>query len=444
MITKKDAPEVVAEQHHMIQAANGVDYVIIPPDFKPNTHPDAQWFKTAGLGIFLHWGLSSVEGACDISWGMMNGVDGPRKLGITPTRYYDQAKNFNPQNYHPEKWLAKAAEAGATYAVLTTKHHDGFALWPSKYGDLNTKNYMDGRDLVRTFVEACRKVGLKVGLYFSPPDWYYCRDYMGFNYPGQPNVDMDHQPTEIPTAPEGFGKQLVNYTRHQIEELLTNYGTIDILFFDGCVNKEFGNCHIAIPMNRLRELQPGMVVNPRMHGYGDYITPEAEMPEEKPSQLWELCDISDMNAWGYLKDDLRTYFPTSKMIGRLHHCRAWGGNYLINIAPGPDGDLPVEGYRLLDELKGWIDSCGAAIKGALPGGYPDTCNVPETIDDNKHYLYVAPENRSDLVLKTSKCPTRVTLLRSGQNLPFEFDGKQVTIKVASELRSSLGDIAAVL
>jgi alpha-L-fucosidase len=254
---------------------------------------------------------------------------------------------------------------------------------------------------------------------------------------------MNHQPVAIPPAPKEFGRQLVEYTRNQIEELLTNYGKIDILFFDGCVRKEFSDSHIAISMERLRELQPGMVVNPRMHGYGDYITPEGNLPESRPTQMWELCDISDKNAWGYLRDDLRTYFPTSKMIGRLHHCRAWGGNYLINIAPGADGDLPIEGYRLLDELKSWMDRCGVAIHGAKPGGYPETCTVPETIANNRHFLYVAPEDGPSLVLQTIKRPSRVTLLSSDRELAFEWDGKQVTLDIAPELRDSLGDIAAV-
>src|SRR5581483_11974790 len=125
-------------------------------------HPDAQWYGDAGLGLFIHWGIASVKGI-NISWSMIEGLDG-KPMQITPNDYWAMAKNFNPTNYNPDKWLKAARDAGFTYAVLTTRHHEGFALWPSDYGDFSTKNYMGGRDLVKDYVEACRKNGLKVGL----------------------------------------------------------------------------------------------------------------------------------------------------------------------------------------------------------------------------------------------------------------------------------------
>jgi alpha-L-fucosidase len=340
------AAKIVSEQHDMIHAANGLAQA--PVGFKPNQHPDAQWFYTAGLGMFVHWGLSCVDGETDLSWGMIKQRPGMNtRFRVTPPKYYSQVERFDPQNYDPEKWLAKAAEAGFQYAVLTTKHHEGFAMWPSEHGDLNTKNHMRGRDLVRPFVDACRNVGLKVGLYFSPPDWWYCRNHMSFSYPDQPPVDFHHCPAVIPKPPPEFGERLVRYTRNQIEELLSNYGSIDIMFFDGCVSPDFSDSHVAISMERLRELQPGMLVNPRMHGYGDYLTPESHMPETKPAGFFEFCDISDKNAWGYLNNQKRDYFSTSRFIGRLAQCRAWGGNYLLNFGPDPDGDLPPEAYNAI-------------------------------------------------------------------------------------------------
>ncbi|HEX7844451.1 MAG TPA: alpha-L-fucosidase, partial [Chitinophagaceae bacterium] len=156
------------------------------------SHPDAQWYPDAGLGLFIHWGLSSVKDL-DASWPMITGwglasikldsaemarVIRERQYNIndsrpvlTPNEYWSMAKEFNPKNYDPDKWMKAAKEAGFTYAVLTTKHHEGFAMWPSKYGNFNTSNYMGGKDLVKPFIEACRKYGIKVGLYFSPPDW---------------------------------------------------------------------------------------------------------------------------------------------------------------------------------------------------------------------------------------------------------------------------------
>lgn len=193
-----------------------------------NDNPGAQWFPKAGLGLFLHWGLSSVltehnPRVGDISWPMIVGkwghaaitdpqeqarilrdhdwnFDG-RPPAITPNHYWAAAQDFHPQKYDPDRWLKAAQKAGFTYAVLTCRHHEGFALWPSQYGHFSTKNYLGGRDLVKPFVAACRKYGLKVGLYYSVPDWYFDRDYFNFmfygtarNNPWLPELDANLQP----------------------------------------------------------------------------------------------------------------------------------------------------------------------------------------------------------------------------------------------------------
>jgi alpha-L-fucosidase len=131
----------------------------------PNPHPEAQWFPDASLGLFMHWGIHSVTGA-QPSWDMIAHYPYGGRVS-PPDKYYAMADQFNPQKYDPDKWMKAAKEAGFTYAVLTTRHHDGYALWPSKYG-IGTKQYMNGRDLLKPYVDACRANGLKVGFYFSP------------------------------------------------------------------------------------------------------------------------------------------------------------------------------------------------------------------------------------------------------------------------------------
>ena len=141
--------------------------------FSRTTHPGAAWFyQPVQLGLFIHYGISVVHGDADISWSMMDDpVRRAKGNGVlTPREYWAMAEQFNPQNYEPKKWLQAAKDAGFTYAVFTTRHHDGFSMWPSEVSDFSTKNYMNGRDLVKEYVDACREVGLKVGLYFSPPD----------------------------------------------------------------------------------------------------------------------------------------------------------------------------------------------------------------------------------------------------------------------------------
>jgi alpha-L-fucosidase len=164
-----------------------------------NTHPDAQWFPDAGLGLFIHWGLASVKGTGDLSWGML--ANKPWKdQTVTPNTYYGWARDWKPDKVDYDSLLAQAKAAGFTYAVMVTKHHDGFALWPTDQGDLGTKQFLGGRDFVKEFVEACRKHGLKVGLYYSPPDWWFDRAYKNFAMRG-PSLDMDHQPVQLPKKP---------------------------------------------------------------------------------------------------------------------------------------------------------------------------------------------------------------------------------------------------
>lgn len=165
-----------ADEARAQHVAIGVNDEIKKEKYERTQHPNAQWFGKAALGLFIHWGISSVHGGGDISWMMMaNCGSNSGKATLTPTDYYALADRFHPEKYDPDKWIHAAAEAGFTYAVLTTKHHDGYAMWPSAFGEIGVRKSLPGRDLVRPFVKACRKYGLKVGLYYSPPDWYYNR-----------------------------------------------------------------------------------------------------------------------------------------------------------------------------------------------------------------------------------------------------------------------------
>ncbi len=229
-------------QHDII----GIDQV--DSCYARTDHPDAQWFPEAGLGMFLHWGLSSVDGNMDLSWGMM--ANTPWDGGhfnfnkMRPSAYWQLAERFNPEAYEPITWLQAAAAAGVRYVVLTAKHHEGFALWPSECGNFNTKNYMRGRDLLQEYVAACRACGLKVGFYYSPPDWYWCREYMSFNYGNGtwPQEWMDRFPESYSLVPKqawdenweartppdpmpaDFEQEFARYIRGQVWELLSNYG----------------------------------------------------------------------------------------------------------------------------------------------------------------------------------------------------------------------------
>ena len=322
-----------------------------------NSHPGAQWFGSAGLGLFIHWGISSAHGGIDLSWGMMANTpwdEGAKNRNkITPAEYFRLAERFDPGHYDPDRWLAAAAKAGFRYAVMTTRHHDGYAMWPSGYGDFGTRTHLGGRDLVRPYVDACRRNGLKVGLYYSPPDWYWNRNYTSFDFrsfddsgyiPGRQAFGLNHEPVNIPPKPDGWDERYCAYIRDQVVELLTLYAPVDIIWFDGGPE--------VISIEEIRKFNGGILVNPRMHGHGDFKTPECVMPDKPIEGWWELCESWAECGWGYEKRGGEIYRPLDWMLGRLRPVRRMGGNYLINVSPRPDGTLPEPYYQRMAELAG--------------------------------------------------------------------------------------------
>lgn len=355
------ANQIVAGQHEIIGNTSSEGMT-----FARTTHPGAQWYyQPVQLGLFIHFGISAVHGDVDISWGMM---DDPvrRAKGngvVTPREYWAMAEQFNPQSYEPKKWLQAAKDAGFTYAVFTTRHHDGFSMWPSEVSDFSTKNYMNGRDLVKEYVDACREVGLKVGLYFSPPDWKFDQKYRSFmsgshsaSYPDRPNKDIDHQVIDgdLPEMPVEHFDRYIAYMNAQVRELLTNYGQIDLIWFDGSV----ADISKAITIEEIRALQPQIIVNDRLWGWGigDYNSKfECHLPKEDPGMPWETCQIWHVGGgWSYVRNADK-YRKLEITLQQYETCKKWGGNLLLNIAPDKDGVVPEAYYKAVKEF-------GEAIK----------------------------------------------------------------------------------
>ncbi|MBN1864356.1 MAG: alpha-L-fucosidase [Victivallales bacterium] len=423
------------------------------------THPDAQWFGNAGLGLFLHWGISSVRGEGDISWSMIrpppgavqkclekHGPQGPGKV-FTPADYWAQAERFTADRYDPDKWLAAARCSGFKYAVLTTKHHDGFALWPSAYGEFSTRNYLGGRDLVGEYVTPCRSNGLKVGLYFSMPDWYWSRRLMSFHYEtidhfrkrtcetDKTYLGLRHEPVVLPFMPDDEYREWTagfrEFCKDQIEELLTRYGKIDLFWFDGSEPD-------AITKERIHELQPGIVVNDRM-GFGDYITPEGVFPKKKPQGWWEECHVWNEGGWGYRSHEI--YKPTGWVTAELARIRAWGGNFLLNMAPDSHGELPPVAYRRLDELAAWMRHSRESIENTTLGSWPERCNVPVTCRDNIWYLHVSWIWDGAVVIRdVTRKPESVEILRTGKPVVFSSAESNLSFQLPLGDVSGLGEV----
>lgn len=473
----KDA-EVVAAEHGRIGAGKeiGGDHT---------QHPDAQWYPDAGVGLFLHWGISAPRGMY-ISWPMIPGkalskkrIEDPqereriiremdynlgKKIVITPTEYWSMAKDFNPDNYHPEQWLQKAKDAGFTYAVLTAKHHDGFAMWPSAYGHFNTRNYMGGRDLIRPYVEACRKVGLKVGLYFSGPDWYFDRDYMNFlNWravklnPEFPPLGPDLKPRTPKATDEELAMHHAEFGRlvkGQVEELLTHYGKIDLIWFDG--HPPIPNSKSVISQERIRELQPGIVINPRLHGKGDYITYERHLPEARPEKIqWaEFCNPWN-GVWSYVE---RPYKPLGDVTSELARCRAWGINYLLGIGPMGNGDLPPEAYENIERFGNWMKNRREAFYDVRPLPVGEASSTLAAAKQNIRYLYLLPPQKkkdetkehavlavdSAVVLEGVAAPRSAHMLSDGGKLDFDYTDRKMTIHVPERYRTDQVEVVRVV
>jgi len=424
------------------------------------TNPDAQWYPDAGLGLFIHWGIASVKGI-NISWSMMGSPDG-KPAQITPNDYWAMAKDFNPQHYDPDRWLKAAKDAGFVYAVLTTRHHEGFALWPSAYGDFSTKNYMGGRDLVKDYVEACRRNGLKVGLYYSPPNWYFERDYKNFSrQKGAPPIGPDGQPRTTKKTPEETAAHTKAYAamvRGQIEELLTRYGKIDLLWFDGKVPGVTGE--EVIPVERIRQLQPGIVINGRLHGHGDFINYERTLTTDKAGDGWaEYCNTWTP-YWPYVTG--AKFRAPGFIIGQYVTCRSLHINYLPDVGPMSDGQMPDEVYQNFAVLRDWMKLNGESVRGGQPLPAGESASVPATASGRMRYLFALPKFKNNgangqvyeedllppedvsLTLNGVAEPASVKLLGDGRPLVFGYSNRTLTVQLPAGRRTKLVDVVQVV
>ena len=433
-MSKNQAASEVKGQHDAI----GVAHVTEQKGLS-NPDPCAAWFPEAGLGLFIHWGISTVKATLDLSWGMICGwefasrrvtadevaqINMPlagRKIGkhFTPNQYFALAKDFKGERFDADSLIRKAKESGFRYAVFTTRHHDGFAMWPSKFGDFSTRNYLGGRDFVREYVNACRKHGLKVGLYYSPPDWHFNRNYMSFlvqtaktRNPELPYLDADYNPTVLPgeAAQKVQNEKYGAYVAGQIEELLTEYGKIDLLWFDGGMPEGY-----VYPMEKIRELQPGIVVNPRLHGTGDFETCEVKEAEGRPLGWWEYCTMWMARGWAYMKGV--PYRPLSEITAEYARTVAWGGNYLPDIGPMADGTLPPEALQTLDGFAAWRSTHLEAFVNTRPLE-GEHCSRPASQKGNRRYLYIIPTAGGEIRLDTESTVTEAYLLDSRETVAF--------------------------
>jgi alpha-L-fucosidase len=413
--------------------------------FERTEHPDAQWFPDAGFGLFMHWGIHSVAGL-EPSWAMMKNcpwqADYIEYLGWTKFQnrdsYYSLRNDFKPRQYDPDKWIKAAADAGMKYAVITSKHHDGYALWPSEFGENSTKQFMGGRDLLRPYVDACRKYGVKIGFYFSPRDWGYPGFPQSMDYTAKYEFPPDWTEKKNSEAFERF----YEYTVGQISEILTRYGKIDVIWFDGMGWTGIDDIHTEKTLAWIRQLQPHILINPRWsYGTGDYETPEGSLPDGPPEGWWENC-VSWCGHWGYSPH--ADFLPNLWVMTKLVKARSWGGNFLLNVGPDGNGEMRDEYYGQLDEIGEWMKICGTSLIGAgAVRNWQDFSNVPITRRDNVWYLHVLPTHEGRIVLTGVPEPDRADHLNTGVKLTwynYDKESKTLTVNMPMTMRNNLNDV----
>lgn len=396
-----------------------------------NTHPDAQWFPEVGFGLFIHFGLAAVDGGIDLSWGMY--ANKPWEDGeITPADYWKLADQWNPIKFNADELVLNAKKTGFKYIVFTTKHHDGYTLWPSQYGSLGVKQKMKGRDLVKEFTDACHKYGLKVGLYYSPPDWLFDANYINWDYSGKSIMDIHHKKiNQLPLKPSGHDQNRRKMVANQMRELLTQYGRIDLFWLDG------GNGEIS--NDEIRKLQPGIVINRRNAEPGDYGDSEGTVPNKRFTGWFETCDPCwPSRWWSYSTSDRMD--SGADVIEKLIILRAWGGNYLANLGPCGDGSLSSEALQAWKEIEKWMSHSGESIYNVTGGSFPEGANQPTTLKNDTIYVHAFPNFHKKIILKNiAHSPKNVKLLRTDSDIPFTFINGEVWIHIPAVLRTRMVD-----
>lgn len=377
-----------------------------------------EWFRKAKLGIFIHYGIYAV-GDVSESWSFHNGQ-------ISHEDYMKQCGGFTASRYDPKAWAELFVRAGARYAVMTSKHHDGVALFDTKYSDLSVvKKTPAGRDLVQEYVEAMRAAGLKVGLYYSLLDWTderYRSVYPEGAKPEDCLQDVFGSPAGGPEDPQKW-QEFLQFNRDQVGELMTNYGKIDLLWFDGDWERSAAQWDMPAFRAYLHSLNPEVVCNSRMQGYGDYATPEQGIPILGPKGPWEFC-VTINDSWGYRPSD--NDYKTSRQVIRIFcDCLTLGGNLLLDVGPKEDGTLDERQVKVLEDLGTFIRDNAEAIYDTGRGlSYQQFLGGSTISEDQKTlYLFLYDRPAEHICVKGVKTRVkRVTVLHTGEELAFSYTG----------------------
>ncbi len=442
-------------------AQEQVERSYVPPRDPLVLEKLSQW-QDLKFGLFMHWGPYSQWGVVE-SWSLCPEDEGwTRRRGPFAADYFEYkrayealSRTFNPIKFQPEKWAAAARKAGMNYVVFTTKHHDGFCMFDTRQTsyritDPGTPFSKHPRsNITREIFEAFRHEGFWVGAYFSKPDWHSEHYWWPYFPPKDRNVNYD--PARYPERWSAF-KQ---FTYSQIEELMTGYGPVDILWLDGgwvrprghgdAVHGTAYNQDIDIPRiaRMARQHQKGLIIVDRSVGgeFENYTTPEQKVPGQVLTHPWETC-MTMGRSWSYVPGD--KYKPARQLVAHLITIVSRGGNYLLNIGPGPEGDWDPSAYARLEEVGDWLATNGEAIYGTRPAEPSSYGAIRFTRSKSGDVVYAFLISEKDEVELPASIAipkfgagriTEISLLGTEERLQWEEQGQTVKITVPAGLKS---------
>ncbi len=360
------------------------------------TPGNTEWFTHDRFGMFIHWGLYAMPARHE--WVKTNEK-------ISEEKYDKYFKYFNPDLYDPREWARYAKEAGMKYVVLTTRHHEGFCLFDTQYTDYSVMHTPYGKDLVREFVDAFRAEGLRIGFYYSLLDWHH-PDYTADRYhPRRDEEDLDA------FNERRSMKKYAEYLRNQVTELLTNYGRIDIMWFDfsfpdeyrGMKGKSKDDWESEKLIETVRKLQPDIIIDNRTDIEQDLWTPEQVQPTEWVRDndgnrvVWEACQTFS-GSWGYHRDE-QTWKSPEILIRMLINTVSCGGNLLLNVGPTSRGYFDTRAVKTLGEIGKWMKYNARSIYGCTQSEYEAPGDVRYTQNGRRLYAHIFAYPFRDLVLK---------------------------------------------
>ena len=453
-------------QQHSEQNHKGY---IVPTD--PSVQTKLKIWSNNKFGLLMHWGTYSQWGIVE-SWSLCPEDEGwCERRGPYKENWYAYKKayealqySFNPTQFNPEKWSKAAKNAGMKYVVFTTKHHDGFCMFDTKYTDYKITNSPfktnPRSNVAKEIFNAFRNDGFMTGAYFSKPDWH-TDDYWWSYFPPK-----DRNPSYLPTKyPEKWAK-FKQFTYNQIEELMTDYGKMDILWLDGGWVRPFNTIDTSVSWQRTipfdqdidmahivkrgRELQPGLIVVDRTVSgeFENYVTPEHQIPDEYMSIPWETC-MTMGDSWSYVPKE--HYKSARKLIHILVDIASKNGNLLLNIAPSPQGDFYPEAYTRLEEIGKWMSLNGEAIYGTVGDNTIGKQGKLEfTHKGNTTYaIYRADEGETmpkSIEINKLSLPknAKITLIGSSETLKWTESNGKITIQTPLSInKQNLVDYAWV-